>query len=200
MVHEVIISALATVVLSFLTVNGAAQLSCPSGFITAECQLRTNPSTANPPHQITGTVTFRQRVTASCRRLGMLVMRVQVEGLQRNADGQYGLHVHESADLTNGCESYGPHYNPIISDHGGPTDSFDMRHMGDFGNLRLNERGQVDQTSTDYLANLLGRHNIIGRGLVLHAMRDDLGLGGVPASLTTGNSGARLACCEIRQT
>ncbi|KAL3882053.1 hypothetical protein ACJMK2_028428 [Sinanodonta woodiana] len=193
------IFALVTAVLSFLAVYGAAQ-RCLSGFITATCQLRTNPSTENPSGPITGTVTFSQRVTATCRRLGTLCMHVQVQGLPQNVDNHYGLHVHESADLRNGCESFGPHYNPLGSNHGGPTDSLDMRHMGDFGNLRLNSRGDVDVTLTDYLANLSGNNGIIRRGLVLHAMRDDLGLGGIPASLTTGNSGARLACCEILQT
>jgi Cu-Zn family superoxide dismutase len=32
------------------------------------------------------------------------------------------------------------------------------------------------------------------RGIVIHADKDDLGLGGSPLSNTTGNSGDRLAC------
>ncbi|KAL3882050.1 hypothetical protein ACJMK2_028425 [Sinanodonta woodiana] len=200
MVHTVIVCALVAVVLPFLTVSGIAPTSCPSKQVTAECQLQTNPSTENPPSQITGTVTFRQSVTADCRRLGILNMQVGIQGLIRNENSLYGLHVHQSPDISNGCESMGPHYNPLGSNHGAPTDSFDMRHLGDFGNVHLNSDGLVNITRTDLLANLVGPNSIIGHGLVLHAMRDDLGLGGVAASLTTGNAGARLACCVIRQT
>ncbi|KAL3882051.1 hypothetical protein ACJMK2_028426 [Sinanodonta woodiana] len=200
MVHEIMITALVTAILSSLTVYSADETSCPSRYVRAECQLQTNPSTVNPPSQITGIVTFSQRVTSSCRRLGSLNMNVRISGLQPNANRSYGLHVHQSADLTNGCESMGPHFNPLGALHGGPTDSFDMRHVGDFGNVHLNLFGQVNTLRTDYLANLVGNQSIIGRGLVLHAMTDDLGLGGVPASLTTGNAGARLACCVIQRT
>ena len=38
---------------------------------------------------------------------------------------------------------------------------------------------------------------MIGRGLVIHAERDDIGLDGDEGSLATGNAGARLACCVI---
>ena len=40
-------------------------------------------------------------------------------------------------------------------------------------------------------------NNIIGRSIVVHADEDDLGLGGVADSKTTGNAGARVACCKI---
>ena len=33
--------------------------------------------------------------------------------------------------------------------------------------------------------------------LQIHRDEDDLGLGGVPASVTTGNAGPRIACCVI---
>jgi len=39
--------------------------------------------------------------------------------------------------------------------------------------------------------------NIVGRSIVVHAGEDDLGLGGATDSLTTGNAGARVACCKI---
>ena len=41
---------------------------------------------------------------------------------------------------------------------------------------------------------------IVGRGLVIHSDEDDFGLGGHPESLTTGNSGKRIACATIIYT
>jgi Cu-Zn family superoxide dismutase len=47
-----------------------------------------------------------------------------------------------------------------------------------------------------------------GRSLIVHADEDDLGLGGHEDSITTGHSGARIACalwgraksCELKRT
>jgi Cu-Zn family superoxide dismutase len=44
---------------------------------------------------------------------------------------------------------------------------------------------------------LHGKANIIGRGLIIHADPDDLGIGNHELSLTTGNSGKRIACSVI---
>lgn len=38
---------------------------------------------------------------------------------------------------------------------------------------------------------------IIGRGIVVHEGEDDLGLGGLPDSTTTGAAGPRFSCCVI---
>jgi Cu-Zn family superoxide dismutase len=40
---------------------------------------------------------------------------------------------------------------------------------------------------------LIGPHSIIGRSIIIKANEDDLGRGGHEYSLTTGNSGARIA-------
>ena len=47
------------------------------------------------------------------------------------------------------------------------------------------------------MAKLYGVHGIIGRTVVLHSAKDDLGLGGDEGSLKTGNSGSRIACGVI---
>jgi Cu-Zn family superoxide dismutase len=51
---------------------------------------------------------------------------------------------------------------------------------------------------TDSIIKLRGtKSNIIGRGLIIHADTDDLGLGGNEASLKNGNAGKRIACAVI---
>ena len=44
---------------------------------------------------------------------------------------------------------------------------------------------------------LIGDRSVVGRGIVVHADRDDLGQGGDAESLKTGNAGDRLACGVI---
>nr|QNN89394.1 SOD [Spilarctia obliqua nucleopolyhedrovirus] len=47
---------------------------------------------------------------------------------------------------------------------------------------------------TDNVISLFGPLSILGRSLVVHTDRDDLGLTDNPLSKITGNSGGRLAC------
>ena len=49
----------------------------------------------------------------------------------------------------------------------------------------------------DHLVKLIGPLSVIGRAVVVHADRDDLGKGGHELSLTTGNAGGRVACGVI---
>ena len=67
-------------------------------------------------------------------------------------------------------------------------------HAGDLGNVIADEHGEV---KFHILAKRFQLRNVLGRGFVLHAGEDDLGLGGDAESLITGNAGARLACCVI---
>jgi Cu-Zn family superoxide dismutase len=69
--------------------------------------------------------------------------------------------------------------------------------VGDYGNVVSDNRGSLATVFTDPVSRLYGSFGVIGRTIVLHALPDDLGLGNNPASLTTGNSGARIACGVI---
>jgi Cu-Zn family superoxide dismutase len=105
--------------------------------------------------------------------------------------GEHGAHIHQSADCSAAdASSAGAHFNPDGHDHGKPGDS--ARHLGDLGNLIV----QADGTGT--LEILIegsslepdDPHSILGRGLIIHAQKDD-------GSQPSGNSGARIGCAEI---
>ncbi|KAJ6559131.1 superoxide dismutase [Mycena vulgaris] len=135
----------------------------------------------------TGTVTFEQlkngavTVTGELRNLDPLALR--------------GFHIHQFGDVTDGCLSAGPHFNPFAKQHGAPSDV--ERHVGDLGNIQTDKFGSASFTFEDSLISLNGPLSIVGRAVVLHAGTDDLGRGGDPESLKTGNAGARAACGVI---
>ena len=108
---------------------------------------------------------------------------------------KHGFHIHQYGDLSNGCLTAGPHYNPHKMTHGGPDDM--IRHVGDMGNVQADDEGNGVFELEDRLINLHGPFSVIGRSCVLHKDEDDLGKGGHPLSLTTGNAGARIACGVI---
>ncbi|KAI9498572.1 superoxide dismutase 1, soluble [Zychaea mexicana] len=111
------------------------------------------------------------------------------------SSGEHGLHIHQYGDLSRGCESFGPHFNPYNHTHGGPTDK--VKHVGDFGNVVADANDTVHVRLTVDSLEFSGKNSILGRGIVLHEGKDDLGKGDTPDSKLTGNSGARLACGVI---
>lgn len=113
-----------------------------------------------------------------------------VKGLKPN--GTHGMHIHEFGDITEGCKTAGPHYNPFNKSHGGPLDK--DRHIGDLGNLKADGNGVAHYAHEDALIKLFGDFSVVGRSVVVHEGEDDLGKGGHPDSLTTGHSGGRVAC------
>ncbi|XP_073980775.1 superoxide dismutase [Cu-Zn]-like isoform X3 [Rhodnius prolixus] len=123
---------------------------------------------------------------------GTVLMSGNITGL---TPGAHGFHVHELGDTSMGCKSMGSHYNPGLMNHGGPADPF--RHVGDLGNIMAGEDGVAKLQESDHLISLSGPNSIVGRGLVVHQNRDDLGRGGDKESLRTGNAGGRVACGVI---
>lgn len=80
--------------------------------------------------------------------------------------------------------------------HGAPSDK--DRHIGDLGNIEANEQGEAVFNFTDSHISLgPNTRNILGRTVVVHSDRDDLGKGGESDSLTTGHAGGRVACGVI---
>lgn len=105
--------------------------------------------------------------------------------------GYHGLHVHEHGDLRDGCASAGAHFNPYNAPHGGPIGS--ERHKGDFGNVYILDDG----TCADRIVTHVNLHSIIGRTLMIHEGKDDLGASANSESLKTGNAGHRMLCSVI---
>jgi len=135
--------------------------------------------------KISGTVYFEETD-------GGVRVDYRIRGLY---DGPHGFHIHEYGDLTDGCTSACAHFNPDNMTHGG-LDT-EIRHFGDLGNIESKDRlaegslflpdGRLDSS----------KYGILGRMIIVHADRDDLGKGGDEESLKTGNAGKRLACGVI---
>jgi Cu-Zn family superoxide dismutase len=139
--------------------------------------------------KIKGSVEFTEDLKANS-----VIIDIKLSGLNKNHE--HGFHVHESGDLTNKCESLCAHFNPYGKTHGCP--GMKERHVGDLGNLKTDKNGCVNYRMEDNYIKLRGsKCNIIGRGLIIHADRDDCGMGEAPASLLNGNAGKRIACAII---
>ncbi|KAL4236697.1 hypothetical protein ACF0H5_005081 [Mactra antiquata] len=128
-------------------------------------------------------------------------MRVQSWGLPQStmSDAEHAMHVHQWGDTGRNCYNAGPHFDAdAFSVHGGPA-SIDrtVRHDGDLGNMRQSNDGFIDTSFNVQNMMLIGEAGIMGRSIVMHEGRDDLGTGRSPISLQTGNSGAPIACCVI---
>ena len=133
-----------------------------------------------------------------------VVIRLRLKGVPA---GYHGFHVHQAGDLRDQCTSACAHFNPDDKTHGGPKDA--VRHVGDLGNIYANASGVVHKTLKDKMITLRGKNNILGRSIVIHQDKDDLGRGGLnregkvinaavhQESLKTGNAGARIACGVI---
>jgi len=82
-------------------------------------------------------------------------------------------------------------FNPFGKNHGAPED--EERMVGDLGNIEVSDSGDCKVMVEDRVVKLIGPHSVIGRSVVLKAGEDDLGRGAHEMSMTTGNSGPRIA-------
>jgi len=106
--------------------------------------------------------------------------------------GKYGFHVHRSGNLSQGAHSLCDHYSSPGKRHGDLNDP--NGHNGDLGNLTVGVDGRCKDKFVARYVSLIGdvRQTIIGRSLVVHTQKDDLGLGQHSDSKTTGHSGERM--------
>jgi Cu-Zn family superoxide dismutase len=136
-----------------------------------------NPTQNN---KVTGTVTF------SKVELGVKIV-ADIKGL---TPGAHGFHIHQFGNCSApNADSAGGHYNPEGKLHGAPENR--ERHTGDFGNLVADSTGKAYLERTDTVISMSGPHSVIGRGIIIHDVSDDM------TTQPTGNAGARVACGVI---
>lgn len=114
--------------------------------------------------------------------------------------GVHGFHIHKAGDMRQkDCSGLCEHYDQGRRPHRHGSYRSQERHTGDLGNLtrgRAQTRGRT-QTKTlkrRYCLPTTRVQDLWGRSIIVHAGPDDLGKGGHEDSLTTGHSGARMAC------
>ena len=136
--------------------------------------------------QARGTVTFTEL------ERGGVAVKLDLTGVP---EGVHGFHVHEKGDCSapDGT-SAGPHFNPHGMQHAGPADV--ERHAGDFGNVVASADGTVKSQLIMSGVSLKegAADSALGRGLILHAKRDDL------TTQPTGDAGGRIACGVVTLT
>lgn len=111
--------------------------------------------------------------------------------------GKHGFHIHANGD----CKDPGPHYNPKMQKHGFIDERDRDYHIGDFGNIDIENNIPFIKTYSvpGEIAGIFdnSQYKIIGKVFVLHDSEDDLGTGSDAGSQTTGNAGRKMACCVI---
>lgn len=141
---------------------------------------------AHNKYNITGRIDFIET------KKGLSIL-YDIKGLK---NGEHGFHIHNYGDLSDGCKSACSHFNPYNKTHGG-LDS-EVRHLGDLGNIISKNnicKGKLFAKDICIYRNL--KTSVLGRMIIIHKNRDDLGLGNNNESLKTGNAGERVACGVI---
>ncbi|XP_027874414.1 extracellular superoxide dismutase [Cu-Zn] [Xiphophorus couchianus] len=159
------------------------EVSQYNGTLYAACKVRPSTSLPEGLPKVYGQVLFKQEQSE-----GKLQVLLRLNGFPtEDAPEPRAVHIHQYGDLSRGCDSTGGHYNPFDVNH--------PKHPGDFGNF-ISQEGQI-KVLIESEATLFGNLSALGRAVVIHEKRDDLGLGGDIGSLLHGNAGRRLACCVI---
>ncbi len=130
---------------------------------------------------------------------GKVVLTETTQGLQIMAfldnvtpSGKHGFHIHEKGSCEENGKAAGGHFNPKSVAHGLlAKDGSEKAHVGDMGNIEIDESGSGMLNVFLPGVKLTGEeNNVIGRAIILHAQEDDYGQ-------PTGNAGARIGCGVI---
>lgn len=130
-----------------------------------------------------GTVMFMTRADG-------VFLHARVTGLKPGLE--HGFHIHEKGDCSSGDGmSTGGHFNPTGKPHAHHATA--DRHTGDLPSLKADAQGNADLRIAVQGPTIgSGATDIIGKGLIVHAMPDDY------KTQPTGNAGARIACAVIQ--
>lgn len=113
-----------------------------------------------------------------------------IADLKKLSPGLHGIHIHEFGDCrADDGSSAGGHFNPHAKAHGAPDAH--QRHVGDLGNVVVDENGVAAFDVVDPLLELDGEHSIVARSVVVHAAEDDF------ITQPHGAAGGRVACGAI---
>lgn len=124
--------------------------------------------------------------------LKQVAVGVQVNvRLTRGPSGLKGIHVHEKGDCSDiPGKSMGGHFALAGQSHGFPD--ADRHHLGDLGNVEINEDGTANFSITALEATLIpgDAKSFLGKAIVIHEKRDQ-GTG------ESGESGKPIGCAII---
>jgi Cu-Zn family superoxide dismutase len=81
----------------------------------------------------------------------------------------------------------------VVSPSIAPYNNQDFFEIILTGNIEVDEDGVANINIEDRQVKLIGPHSIIGRSIIIKSSEDDQGRGGHESSLSTGNSGQRVA-------
>lgn len=115
-----------------------------------------------------GKIDFQQKRTT-------LKITFNISGFEPNQI--HAIHIHEFGDITNGCQSLGGHFNPTHKYHF----HSEKGHAGDlFNNFLTDNNGNFQYIWETNKLSLNGNDIscILGRSIVIHKFKDDLGLRG----------------------
>ena len=117
---------------------------------------------------------------------GSVTVTVDIE---KAPPGIHAAHLHEFGDCSSpDGKSAGGHWNPTTKDHGKWGE--DHFHLGDLGNIEVNEDGFGSLILTTDLWSLGNGddNDIVGLGIIVHASEDDF------TTQPTGAAGGRIGC------
>ena len=118
------------------------------------------------------------------------------QGQQALDPGEYGIHIHETGDITPDFEAAGEHFNPTNAQHG--FSNPEGPHAGDLENITINQNGTSTYTTrTDRITLSRGERSILDSdvsALVIHSAADDY------ETDPSGESGDRLVAGVIESS
>ncbi|CAL1539883.1 unnamed protein product [Lymnaea stagnalis] len=158
----------------------------------ATCKIETDPRYL-ASYKFSGEVILSQRKGQPLKVIAVINNESPKEANDKSI--KHGFHVHTYGDIRHGCAVDDQDFNPDDVTHG-YIDS-QIRHVGDWGNIDLEQGNITTFTFTDNVATLFGDRSIIGRSLVIHEKEDDGGINADPESKRSGNTGVPVACCVI---